>query len=88
MDGGGRSGQMSNPSGEDEVQPVTDKAQEDREARRENTMSNIELMRTLRKVAAEAHTERRKYMIITISAVIGIFAFRQFIPPAWTLWLM
>lgn len=86
MDDVGRTGQMSAPSGEGR-DPSKNEAQQDRDERREAAQSNIDLMRALRNIAQEAHAERRRYLAITIAVVVGIFAFRQFVPPAWMLWL-
>lgn len=77
---------MSAPSGEGQ-DPVKDEAQQDREDRREVTQTNIELMRTLRNIAQEAHAERRRYLAITVTVIVSVFAIRQFLPPAWMLWL-
>ncbi len=86
MDGVERTGKMSAPNGEDQ-DPMKDEAQRDRDDRREVTQTNIELMRTLRNIAQEAHAERRRYLAITVTVIVSVFAIRQFLPPAWMLWL-
>lgn len=83
MDDDERTGPMPTPNGEDSLP----KRDQDADDVRGSTNTDIDLTRLMRDIANEAHQDRRRYFVLTMSVVFAVFAFRQFIPPVWTLWM-
>lgn len=71
MDDDERSAPLPNPNGDDQKPEIDE----------------TDMLKMLRKLSQEAHIERRRYFAITMAVVVGVFAFRQFVPPVWTIWL-
>lgn len=66
-----RSAPLPNPNGDDHKPEIDE----------------TDMLKMLRQLGMQAHIERRRYFAITLSVIVGIFAFRQFVPPVWTIWL-
>lgn len=54
---------------------------------REKERDELRVLRALRDAAQEAHRERVRYTWVIVSAIGVVFLIRQFLPPAWMLWL-